>query len=48
MALDASVSGADKLVIRRVGLMLSGDLDNPILAADALSPSTDASPPWGS
>lgn len=38
MAQDASPvpSGPQKLVIRNIGLMLSGDLDQPILDADAL------------
>ena len=37
MAQETGTGGtAGKLVIRNVGLMLSGDIDNPILAADAL------------
>ena len=33
---DAKPSGANKLVIRNIGLLLSGDLDQPILDADTV------------
>jgi enamidase len=36
MAVDAAASPKGKLVIRNVGLMLSGDLDRPILQADTV------------
>jgi enamidase len=36
MAIDLAATPAGKLVIRNVGLMLSGDLDRPILQADAV------------
>jgi enamidase len=36
MAIEAAASPKGKLVIRNVGLMLSGDLTQPLLSADAL------------
>jgi len=36
MAVDSSVSAKGKLVIRNIGLLLSGDLDRPILDADTV------------
>jgi enamidase len=36
MAIDLAATPAGKLVIRNVGLMLSGDLDRPILKADTV------------
>jgi len=36
MATAAPVAPAGKLVLKNIGLMLSGDLDNPILSADTL------------
>ena len=36
MAQAATGSAAGKLVIRNIGLLLSGDLDNPILDAEGL------------
>ena len=36
MAHDAAVGPAGKLVIRNIGLMLSGALERPILDADAI------------
>jgi len=36
MAIDSSVSPKGKLVIRNIGLLLSGDLDHPILDADTV------------
>ena len=36
MALEATTETAGKLVIRNIGLILSGDIGNPILAGDAV------------
>ena len=36
MAVDASVSPRGKLVVRNIGLLLSGDLDRPMLDADTV------------
>ena len=45
MAQDEAVKtkGPTRLVIRNIGLLLSGELENPILDADSLWPSTERS-----
>ena len=36
MAVEASTSNKGKLVIKNIGLLLSGDINNPILDADTI------------
>ena len=36
MAVDSTVAAKGKLVIKNIGLLLSGDIDRPILDADTV------------